>query len=83
MENQTIMDVFIQVIKDSLQKQAFSVVLLIIAVVSVWQIRKEDKVEFMSQISSLNERLNDCSRARESQSVKIATLEEKLSRLAR
>ena len=83
MENQnTLMGELISVLKESLRKQAFSVVLLICCCGALWIIRKEDRAEMKLEISDLNTRLNHCAAARESQAVEIATLKVSVSLLS-
>lgn len=80
MENQnTLMGELILVLKESLRKQAFSVILLVIACGGLWIMRDQDKADFRDEILQLKSDLHHCMESRESQSVRIATLEASIS----
>ena len=83
MENQnTFMSELIKGLKDSLRKQAFSVILLFCVCVFLWLLRAADKLDLKSQILFLTDQISTCANAREAaeKDVIILTIEVKMLR---
>lgn len=80
---ETFMGELFSVLKDSLRKQAFSVILLISACAGLWHIRVEDHQGLTSQIADLNARLDVCSKSREEMSIELGSLRASVSLLQR
>lgn len=73
----------IAVLKESLRKQAFSVVLLICACGGLWLLRNQDKAELRIEITELKANLHSCMESKESLLIRIAGLESSISMLQR
>lgn len=89
MENQnTFMIELVIVLKESLRKQAFSVILLVFACGGLWWMGDSDKKQLQSQIVSLNTDvkalnidMSACIAQRSAQSVEISMLRERIDLL--
>ena len=81
MENHqtTLMGELFAVLKESLRKQAFSVILLICGCAGLWLIWRGDRKDLQAQITALTAEISDCRDARLSLSVEVATLKERLA----
>ena len=75
MENQnTLMGELLSVLKESLHKQAFSVILLFCVCVFLWFLRASDKSDLSARILFLTGQIEICSKARESAKKDAITL---------
>lgn len=82
MENQnTLVVEIIAVLKESLRKQAFSVILLLSGVSVLWTLWKQDRSELIQDIVDLKADIRACNAARERQSQEILVLQVRIARL--
>ena len=71
----------IAVLKESLRRQAFSVILLLFGLLGMWCIWRDDRAELLQEIANLKLDIKSCATAREMQSEEIAELKVSIARL--